>query len=499
MHFNTNVLIEFQSKERAFVETYVLVLQRFRRPARHGLGALPRPLREAQRRMARGAPHAGVRRHGGRADEGAAALSARVHRAEARHDRRPLLTEKDNHDEPQGLHRRAGCAHRGPARRLCDGQHRRRRQAHRHASPLLRARVPERMARVGEEAQHPALPAAGRLVARQGAGGPRQGRRADRDPLARLDARRLVRRAGGGRGAHGAPVQRLRRRHGAQLPGPLRPVRHAADDRRRLLAEGDRVRLRHAQGGRRRPADQLRRQVAGRRGLPADLRGAQPPQGGGVLPPAGGVVLRAAQRRHLPGGDRSAARHHARGGEPAALGQPRALPRHQVAVLARRRHGADARRAHGVFLQLPPRQAEDRAGRLRGGVPPPVLRHRERDASFVDGGAAQADSGLAGGVRQRLSVRADRHAGGGAEKPGPRRRPGRGDRKRQRPTSSGEKHEDQARPHHAGLREDPGRGPRRGGEEQMERDHRHRRRRRPPAVARRAATVRRRSPPRSRR
>ena len=30
MHFNTNVLIEFQSPERAFVETYVLVLQRFR-------------------------------------------------------------------------------------------------------------------------------------------------------------------------------------------------------------------------------------------------------------------------------------------------------------------------------------------------------------------------------------------------------------------------------------------------------------------------------------
>ena len=29
MHFNTNVLIEFQSKERAFVETYVLVLQRY--------------------------------------------------------------------------------------------------------------------------------------------------------------------------------------------------------------------------------------------------------------------------------------------------------------------------------------------------------------------------------------------------------------------------------------------------------------------------------------
>ena len=30
MHFNTNVLIEFQSDARAFVETYVLVLQRFK-------------------------------------------------------------------------------------------------------------------------------------------------------------------------------------------------------------------------------------------------------------------------------------------------------------------------------------------------------------------------------------------------------------------------------------------------------------------------------------
>ncbi|HTQ73787.1 MAG TPA: nuclear transport factor 2 family protein [Burkholderiales bacterium] len=29
MHLNTNVLIEFQAKDRAFVETYVLVLQRF--------------------------------------------------------------------------------------------------------------------------------------------------------------------------------------------------------------------------------------------------------------------------------------------------------------------------------------------------------------------------------------------------------------------------------------------------------------------------------------
>lgn len=35
MHFNTNVLIEFQAKDRAFVETYVLVLQRFRAGAPH--------------------------------------------------------------------------------------------------------------------------------------------------------------------------------------------------------------------------------------------------------------------------------------------------------------------------------------------------------------------------------------------------------------------------------------------------------------------------------
>ncbi len=33
MHFNTNVLIEFRAKDRAFVETYVLVLQRFRTSA----------------------------------------------------------------------------------------------------------------------------------------------------------------------------------------------------------------------------------------------------------------------------------------------------------------------------------------------------------------------------------------------------------------------------------------------------------------------------------
>jgi ketosteroid isomerase-like protein len=34
MHFNTNVLIEFSAADRAFVETYVLVLQRFKDGAR---------------------------------------------------------------------------------------------------------------------------------------------------------------------------------------------------------------------------------------------------------------------------------------------------------------------------------------------------------------------------------------------------------------------------------------------------------------------------------
>ena len=57
------------------------------------------------------------------------------------------------------------------------------------------------------------------------------------------------------------------------------------------------------------------------------------------------------ERRHLPGGDRGAARHHAHGHEPAAQRLVRALSRHQVAVLARRRHDPDDGRADRRVLR----------------------------------------------------------------------------------------------------------------------------------------------------
>ena len=244
-----------------------------------------------------------------------------------------------------------------------------------------------------------------RAKARRGDG---QGRRAHRDPVARLDPGRVVRRAGAGCGAHGAHLQRLRRRHDARTTRGASGCSPRCRCRRRRLAEGDRVRVRHAQGGRRRAADQLRRQVAGRPGLPADLRRAEPPQGGGVFPSAGRRVLRAPERRYIPGGDRGAARHDAHRRQPAAQRHLRALPRHQVAVLARRRHRADAGRAHGVFLCRT--TSRIRAGRRRSRVQAPVLRHGQRDAPRLDGGADQAGAGIAGRVRQRLPVRAGHQA-----------------------------------------------------------------------------------------
>ncbi len=207
---------------------------------------------------------------------------------------------------------------------------------------------------------------------------------------------------------------------------------NAADARSRVDAEGNRVRLRHAESRRRRAADELRRSLAGRLALPADLRGAQPAQSGRLLPSARRLVLRAALGRHLPGGDRSAARHDARGDEPASLGQLRAPPRHQVALLARRRHGADARRAHRVLLQLPQGPRDVRARGHRARIPAPLLRHRERHRARLDGGAAQARARHAGDLRQRLSLRADGHPGGLARDARVVRHAGARDRKRQR-------------------------------------------------------------------
>src|SRR6185436_1131247 len=61
-----------------------------RRPAGHGLGAVPRPVRGKERRLARRAPHAGLRRHGFRADVRAAEIPAGIHGAEARPGRLAL-------------------------------------------------------------------------------------------------------------------------------------------------------------------------------------------------------------------------------------------------------------------------------------------------------------------------------------------------------------------------------------------------------------------------
>ena len=65
--------------------------------------------------------------------------------------------------------------------------------------------------------------------------------------------------------ASGARVQRVRRKAGAGSPDAIRPVRGDAAAGRRRDAERDRVRLRHDQGGRRRPDDELRRHVARQR------------------------------------------------------------------------------------------------------------------------------------------------------------------------------------------------------------------------------------------
>ena len=67
--------------------------------------------------------------------------------------------------------------------------------------------------------------------------------------------------------------------------------------------------------------DQLWRQMAGRRDVQADLRGAQPAQGGGLFPSDHAQLLRQPHPRgRRRCGARSAVRHQPRGGEPAGLG-----------------------------------------------------------------------------------------------------------------------------------------------------------------------------------
>ena len=67
----------------------------------------------------------------------------------------------------------------------------------------------------------------------------------------------------------------------------------------------------------------------------------------------------------VPGGDRSAARHHAHGDEPAAQRLVRALSRHQMDFLARRRHDPDDGRTHRRVLRPESEDQGVRAGRRR--------------------------------------------------------------------------------------------------------------------------------------
>ena len=96
--------------------------------------------------------------------------------------------------------------------------------------------------------------------------------------------------------------------YGAKLvrdhPGPLRPVRDDHAARRRRQPEGDRIRLRHAEGRRRRPADQLRRQISRRCLVRAGLCRAQPPQGRDLRASAGAQLLRQRGAGHSAGLDR---------------------------------------------------------------------------------------------------------------------------------------------------------------------------------------------------
>ena len=83
-------------------------------------------------------------------------------------------------------------------------------------------------------------------------------------------ARHLVGRRGGIPQAE-PPDQRVWRQARARSSGPLRPVRDDHAARRRRQPQGNRIRLRHAEGRRHRPADKLRRKISRRRILRAGL------------------------------------------------------------------------------------------------------------------------------------------------------------------------------------------------------------------------------------
>ena len=111
--------------------------------------------------------------------------------------------------------------------------------------------------------------------------GPGRGRDLDR-----VDQRaeRVVRRRRRGAARSRASATSMRAKLVADHPGRFGHVRHPAAARRRGQPARDRIRVRHAEGRRRLPDDQLPEQVSRRPGVRAGDGRAQPPQGGGVHP-----------------------------------------------------------------------------------------------------------------------------------------------------------------------------------------------------------------------
>ncbi len=95
------------------------------------------------------------------------------------------------------------------------------------------------------------------------------------------------------RNPHGwrARSNEYRQETGKPAPRPFRHLGDAAAAACRRKPEGDRIRLRYAEGRRYRRDDELRRQVARLRGIRAGLGGAEPPQGHRLHTPDGGELL----------------------------------------------------------------------------------------------------------------------------------------------------------------------------------------------------------------
>ena len=167
-------------------------------------------------------------------------------------------------DVPPAFPRRCSGTRRCGIAPWHDVRTRRRTPADRHASPFLSAGIPEGVQRMGGRAQTAAQRRSIRLDARE-----RALKRWTRTASAPACCLCLPRPAFGSTRAPTKPAKmvrpvfRLRRADGTRFPRPVRAVRAIIDARHRYDDEGDRICVRHAEGRRRWPAVELRRQVAG--------------------------------------------------------------------------------------------------------------------------------------------------------------------------------------------------------------------------------------------